>query len=338
MKNKWISKDIFKTALITLVCVNLLVGCSLLPINGTVEEGYAWCNARYLDVTNEIYRESGSVNPVKEPEFRLAQEGYMYALASALVLQKEGKNEDKHFKAPKYMQQISFLNERNFSGFEASTFLIYDPNDETQLEEVVVAFSGTDSWWDWFTQNLNPSPLQNSDAQNYVNKVLDYIEMHHTDTSKEGTPSLIVAGFSLGGGLAMHVLHNDSNRKIAQAWAFNSSPRTGHEIKVDNRLYLASTEGEILSTARGIRKGSKQLGALEENYTDDFNLINASSFYLHSRWVLTREMLIYADMLYYEQSKRKNSSSPALEILKSSAITKGCTDKYRLNVEAEGRL
>lgn len=314
----------------TIVLALVVSSCSLFPVNCGNEEGYVWCNARYLDLTSPEYQKPNTINADKDKRLRLAYDGYIYALLGAVVLQKEGKSKDKHFNLPAYIEIDSSVNKG--SGFQATAFRIYEASNKAQLKEVVVAFRGTDQpWKDYSGHNLHPVPKQYKPAQDYVLKIADkYI----------GT-KLVVTGYSLGGGLAMNVLHNErTSSKVTQAWAFNSSPRTGEKVKVDHRLYLLSAKGEILNLPRRIlREGPKSLGALDENFSDDYDLVSASSAYLHSRWVLARQMLIFADMVYYEQSGRNNNYiSPPLEILKLANTAKGCDGKYKKFLVDNGRL
>lgn len=315
--------------LLAISAVVLLSGCSLLPVNFGKEEGYVWCNARYLDLTSPAYQKPHTINPDKDKRFRLAYNGYIYALLGAVELQKEGKSADKHFALPKYIEFDSSITD---SGFQASAFKIYENADREVLKEIVVAFRGTDQFWkDYSGHNLHPFPKQYKPAQDFVLKTSD---------KYKGT-KLVVTGYSLGGGLAMNVLHNDAtSSRISQAWAFNSSPRTGEDVKVDPRLYLLSAKGEILDLPRRIlREGPKSLGAIDEHFSDGYDLVGASSAYLHSRWVLARQMLIFADMVYYEQSGRDgNYISPPLEILRMASTPKGCDGKYRKFLEDNDRL
>ncbi|WP_429952358.1 Mbeg1-like protein [Aeromonas veronii] len=307
-----------------------LSSCSLFPSNMGREKGFVWCNARYLDLTSPAYKNPNTVNPNNDKRFRLAYEGYIYALLGAVVLQKEQEHEDKHFNLPGYIEVDSTRDDQ--SGFQASAFKVYANNDKTQIKEIVIAFRGTDQFWrDYSKHNLSPFPEQYKPAEDYV---LDI-------SSKYSDSKIVVTGYSLGGGLAMHVLHNKrTTSKISQAWAFNSSPRTGEKIKVDSRLFLISAKGEILDLPRRIlREGPRSLGALDSHFSDDYNLVDASSIYLHSRWVLARQMLIFADMVYFEKSGRQSSYiSPPLEILKLANTAQGCTEEYREFLIRHGRL
>ncbi|ELI6432109.1 DUF2974 domain-containing protein [Aeromonas salmonicida subsp. salmonicida] len=310
--------------------VLILSSCSLMPSNWGKEEGFVWCNARYLDLTSPAYKYPNTVNPNKDKRFKLAYEGYIYALLGAVVLQKEQEHEDKHFALPDYIEVDSTRDDK--TGFQASAFIVYTNSDKTQIKEVVIAFRGTDQFWtDYSKHNLSPFPAQYKPAEDYVLEI----------SNKYNDRRIVVTGYSLGGGLAMHVLHNErTSPKISQAWAFNSSPRTGEKIKVDSRLFLISAKGEVLDLPRKVlRKGIKSLGALDDHFSDDYDLVAASSIYLHGRWVLARQILIFADMVYFEKSGRQPSYiSPPLEILKLANAAQGCTEEYREFLISRGRL
>jgi len=318
--------------LIMFAVVLSMTGCSLFPKNWGKDEGYIWCNARYLDLTSPEYKATGSANPALDKRLRLAQQGYLYAVLGAVVLQKEQESVDKHFNLPPYVELDSSQSDR--SGFQASVFKIYTDADKANLKEVVIAFRGTDQFWtDYSKHNLHPLPKQYEPARQYVLEVSEKFEGKR----------LIVAGYSLGGGLAMHVLNNDQiaeQTNISEAWAFNSSPRTGEPVKVDSRLHLISTKGEILNFPRKfLRKGPSSLGALDRNFSDDFDLIDASSAYLHARFVLARQMLVFADLAYFEQSGRNPEYiSPPLAILQQANAPEGCSGSYKTNLTAWGRL
>lgn len=317
-----------KKLFVTIALALTLSGCSLFPSNWGKEEGFVWCNARYLDLTSPAYQIPNTVNPTKDKRFKLAYDGYLYAVLGAIELQKSGKSEDKHFNLPSYVERYSSVDK---NGFQATAFKVFKSSEKLELKEIVVAFRGTDEIKDWKGHNLSPTPKQYKPAQKFL-----------IDTANDFKgEKLVVTGYSLGGGLAMNVLRSvNTSNYITEAWAFNSSPRTGESIKIDSRLHLISVYGEILDpTRKALRKGPKSLGALDENFSDGYNLIDASSFYLHSRWVLARQMLIFADMVYFEEAGRpENYISPPLAILKMAEEPKGCSGKYRAFLESNGRL
>jgi hypothetical protein len=319
---------------LTLSLASLLSACSsirgtglaLWPANWGNEEGYIWCNARYLDIY--AYPDPIAVDPPRDTRLRLAARGYPYAVAASLTLQKPGKSEDKHFASPTFLEQDPSLNvDDPSSGFQAATFRLRPPDQRLGAQEIVVAFRGSDTWRDYWKHNLAVfwSPAQFRPARDYVQRV----------SEKYPGQRLVVAGFSLGGGLAVHVTqHPDTSQLISEAWALNPSPRTGVPEKVDRRIYTVAVSGEILAAVR--RNG---LGAPEQQYSNDFGLLRSSSVYGHSRWVLTRQMLGYADLVAYERSGRQaDLVTPPLTILRASAEPVGCKGERRSDLVRRGRL
>lgn len=314
-------------AMLTSGCASLRgSGLALWPANWGNEEGYIWCNARYLDLW--AYPDIGTVNPERDVRLRLAERGYPYAVAAALTLQKPGKSEDKHFAVPTFLMRDARMDEDDSSsGFQAATYLLHQPGSPGGSDEVVVAFRGSDSWRDYWKHNLTVfrTPAQYKPARAYVRRV----------AARYPDRRLVVTGFSLGGGLAVHVTRdNETSRFVKEAWAFNPSPRTGHAASDDSRVFMAAVKGEILSVAR--RGG---LGAPKEQYSNEFGLVRSSSVYGHSRWVLTRQMLSYADLVAYDQAGRPaDFVSPPLEILAASNEPSGCKGKRRADLVQRGRL
>ncbi|WP_116365139.1 Mbeg1-like protein [Parahaliea mediterranea] len=301
-------------------------GLSILPKNWGNEEGYIWCNARYLDIN--AYKESGSAKPESDLKLALARKGYIYALAAGLTLQKSGESEDKHFFAPDSLRRIDTLNvDDRKSGFQASTFEYYGSGDRFSSPKIIIAFRGSDEFYpDYLKHNfaLWWEPVQFKPAREYVKKVAK------TYPSND----LIATGFSLGGGLAIHVLQSKpTSSLITQAWAFNPSHRTGVKKSPSDRLYLAAVEGEILELFR-----TDGLGAIEGHYSNEYGLINSSSIYGHSRWVLIRQMLYYADLVEFEESGRTKNRTEPLDIIMASNVPNGCTEKIRRELANHGRI
>jgi hypothetical protein len=298
-------------------------GLSILPSNWGNEEGYIWCNARYLDIW--AYPNPIKVTPPKDVRLTLASRGYIYALAAGLTLQKPGESEDKHFRAPEYLIRDKALevNKPNI-GFQASTFTYRDPSNPTRAPEIIVAFRGSDEWTDYWKHNfaLWSEPEQYAPARDYVKRVAAVYPGWR----------LVVAGFSLGGGLAVHViLHEDTSSLVAEAWALNPSPRIGVEKRQDPRIFMAAVEGELLEIFR-----SGGMGATNGHFSNKFGLINSSSVYGHSRWVLMRQMLYFADFVEYEKSGRQAQTTPPLEIILNSNVPKGCTPKILNELSKHG--
>ena len=193
-----------KQLLVLIFSLILISGCA-----SNRDEGFVWCNARYLDLTNDDYQKDDSINPQNDKSLRLAKEGYLYAVAvavaGAVVLQKPGEDEDRHFNLPPYMVEVESLQVNkndDKTGFQASTFEIYTDDSLTTLEEVVISFRGSDEWNDW-AHNLKIMKLQFNPSEKYVNKVVTYYG------NKLNDKKLVVVGFSLGGGLAMKAIRTN---------------------------------------------------------------------------------------------------------------------------------
>lgn len=282
-------------------------GCSVLPVNFGKLEGKVWCDERYLHNVAE-YR-----NPTPEgweylrPKLELSKQGYMYSVAAVLALQKNNNETRFHFSQPARLQEIKELDRDSPSGFQASSYILAKAN-ENDTEQVVVAFAGSNQWKDYFLHNFAITPNQYFDARNYIRDV----SLHPRAKGLK----IVVTGFSLGGGLAVHVTKQPTTRALVhQAWIFNPTPRTGAEDGIDERIYLLSTSYEILKKLN--RDG---LGAPEKNTIETFGLIRSSSIYSHYRWVLARQILWYADMaLFLDSGKTLNTTEP-LDILRSQKV------------------
>lgn len=329
-----------RSTLLVLVFVlpwTLLSGCSSLrgtglaiwPANWGKEEGYIWCNARYLDLW--AYCEPNSVDPTKDARLAIADRGYIYALAAGLVLQKAEEQEDKHFHAPAYLVHVKKLDEDDpHTGFQASTFEYRDPNNPQNLREVIIAFRGTDEFTDWIKHNLAIwwEPVQFTKARLYIKRI--------AQTEEYRDRKLVVAGFSLGGGLAVHVtLNEETSVHVKEAWALNPSPRIGNvnADRPDSRVNVAAVQGEFLEV---FRQG--KLGAPDDQFSNDYGLIKSSSVYGHGRWVLLRQMLYFADLVAYEKSGRTALMTQPLEIIMNSNVPNGCTEHIRGNLKSKGRV
>ena len=291
-----------------------LSACALFPTNGGVEEGMVWCNSRYLDAL-----------PKHRPPFtgknwqilRIAHQGYPYAVAGAVLLQEK--------QPPKYsingdliLERVTWLDRgRVKGGFRAATFKTR-PLDGS-LPELIVTFKGTNDARDWFLHNLSPAPEQYEMARDYVKLV-----------AGSGIPHsrIVATGFSLGGGLASHVVqHDDTKNQVAEAWLFNPSPRDGVITDENPKVWFAATKGEILGWVRW-----DYVGTPPDHRGIDYDLIHSSNIYAHSRFVLAREMLHFADLQQHLKSDRTASTSIPLQVLQSSDPSR-CTAKSAAEIE-----
>lgn len=274
------------------------------------ETGDFWCNERYLKVENK---------PFGFKHLEVAKRGYIYSLASSLVLQKENNEGFSHsYKAPARLVLVEKL-DRHYSGFEASTFKLYSPDDLTNLKEIIIAFTGSNDSADWITTNLFFSQSQYRLARQYV------ISIAQRFPGKR----LVVTGTSLGGGLAVHVTkHKDTSSLVSETWAFNPSPKNYVNDDIDDRIWLASTNGEALKTMRSpwMRwwPGVSNIGSPESQTAENYYLISSNLAYAHFRWVITRNMLFAADLAVLKEKECKAAAecssvlTEPLEILKKS--------------------
>ncbi|MDJ0022309.1 hypothetical protein SB719_14260 [Pantoea sp. SIMBA_079] len=298
--------------------VGLLAGCinspwNPFPSNAGKIEGVVWCNQRYLDMVDDYQK----IDYETKKKLALAKEGYVYALAATLTLQKNNSDKQFNFITPSYLEKIKELSKDNvgfFNGFAAESF-IYS-NQFTGEKELIVAFRGSDDFFkDYLFQNLAPFPVQNKYAREYVKEAIKYRERRAGFFG----PKTVVVGNSLGGGLAAHVTNSEETANdITDAWVFNPSPRTGvlPPLGGNPKIRLLSTKSEALNISQ--RKG---LGVQHQNEYTGFNLIKSSSIYNHYRWVLMREILWYADFAFYLDSDKKAKTTPPLEIIQAQNIT-----------------
>lgn len=301
--------------LITLTLLSALAGCGMLPKNWGKLEGRAWCDARYLDTVEE-YQDYKSIGNDVRKKLRLSKDGYIYAVAAVIPLQQNGKESEFYFSPPKRLQEISELRESNINGFEAMTFILHE--EDGNATKTIISFAGSNQWRDYILHNFWIAPVQFDDARSYVERV-----RHHP---LAGKLPIVATGVSLGGGLAVHVKKNDSTSKyIREAWAFNPSNRIQASPSIDPDIYLLANEYEVLN---GLNR--ENIGALIENTATNFNLIASSSIYAHYRWVVTRQILHYADLAIYFEKNRPNGSTEPMRILQSQKISDEiCTQATR---------
>lgn len=315
-----------KKVILLLLIVGVLSGCSILNPHDTCGEfGYVWCNDRYL--THRNWDKATEV---------AAEKGYMYGLAAALVLQ--GDRSDKvsrahWFTRPSNLVPLDPPLERDWSGFEAATFL-YKPRDPTKPEEVIIAFTGSNDYRDWLT-NLDPFGRRQYDL------AVDYTRDRLRDERVRGK-KVVLSGISLGGGLAVHVLKESGlDKSISEVWAINPSPKIYSNKPateaMKKKTWLAYSDGEALDRVRSPWfSWMPSIGKIEpgEGQTAIFDLVKSNGIYGHYRWGVTRQMLWVAD---YRMSKsRKDLWTEPLEIIAHSCFRTCLTqDKSKIPTRKE---
>lgn len=266
----------------------------------------------------------GAERVVKDGDFHpkylaASKRGYIYALAGALILQKDNKEGREH-----YFPQLDRLRridelyvDDKTTGFEVVTFELFEGNKSTIPSEIVIAFAGSNDTNDWI-QNFSPlSTKQYQQAVDYVKGV--------KGMPRYASIPLKVTGFSLGGALAVHVTKNPETSKfVKEAWAFNPSPKIYADGSTNEKIWLAAHRGEALSILRTapfrILPGVSRIGATDEHTVDDFYLVKTNQIYGHYRWVLPIQMLHVADFALLKDEGSATVTTEPFEILKSTSF------------------
>lgn len=286
---------------LVLFSVLLLEGCA----GHYGEWGQAtWCNQRFLQNREDV--------PVADPKhLTFAKEGYLYAVAGALVLQKADKEgDDYHFETPSILEEIDDPPHGTY-GFDVKAFDVQEDPPSVDTKEVIIAFVGSNDWSDWIFTNFLFSQQQHESARAYVKSIAE----------RRPGKRIVVTGYSLGGALAVHVTkHEETKKLVSQAWVFNPSPKTWVSGELDKRIWLGAAKGEFLSSIRSpfftFLPGVNKIGSPESQTAENFYLIKTSGIYGHFRWVLARNMLHFAD--YAMAPNNSPPSTPPLEILRQS--------------------
>lgn len=276
----------------------LLGGC---VGGGTLgEKGYVWCNNRFLEPGGKPWHANTGKAAVK---------GYMYGLAAALTLQAENSEGSAHyFKRPARLIPLD-TPPPSASGFEVHTYLL-KPLKHEDREEIIIAFTGSNSFDDWFGTNLSlfANMDQYNEARAYTLKMLE-------DPRVRGR-KVVVTGISLGGGLAVHVVKSPlTGPFIEQAWVFNPSPKTFANDSRNDKIWLVASDGEFLTTPRKpffrhLVSGWGKINSPPDQTVQNFNLIDANAIYAHYRWGIARQMLWAADYVESDQAQRNEWTEP----------------------------
>lgn len=267
-----------------------------------------WCNERYLP---EIDKQKEVADKL---HLNVAKQGYIYAFIGAYVLQKDNKEgRDHYFRLPERIQQIPELSESDIkSGFEANVFEIYTMSGS--LDEVVIAYTGSNDAADWITNFSFTNKEQYEQARSYITRV----------SAKYPDIKFAVTGYSLGGALASHVTKHPKTKDLVKiSWVFNPSPKTWTNSDPDPRIWHASTKKDLLKVARWpifrVLPGVNYVGAESEQRAEKYYLIKSNPIYAHYRWALARNILHVADLAFYKETG--DSTSEPLEILQLSSFT-----------------
>jgi len=262
----------------------------------------------------------GAARVVKDGDFHpkyltASKQGYIYALAGALILQKDNNEGREHYfaKLDRLHWIDSLYEDDKTTGFEATTFELFEDNESQAPNEVVIAFAGSNDAKDWI-QNFSPLSVRQ------YQQAVDYVKRVKSISRYESIP-LKVTGYSLGGALAVHVTKNpETSRYVNEAWAFNPSPKIYANGNGDDRIWLAAHRGEALSITRTapfrILPGVSFIGASDEHTVDDFYLIKTNLIYGHYRWVLPIQMLHVADFALLKDRVSVSATTEPFEILK----------------------
>ncbi|MGX7668880.1 Mbeg1-like protein [Flavobacterium pedocola] len=154
-------------------------------------------------------------------------------------LSKNVYNKTFQFKTDKYFEKIE-----NFENESINFFAVL--YKEKQENQYVLVFRGTDSFNDFKTGNNPFKQEQNK----YALKIYDLIKRRYN------FQNCIVAGHSLGGGIAIHV---SLNRENITAFTFNGSPVFKNKNNISNERYSIVENGEVLKIARILGREADQL-------------------------------------------------------------------------------
>lgn len=131
--------------------------------------------------------------------------------------------------------------------------------------QIALVFRGTQTWGDWWsnahwiTKYLSSGWDQYDLARTIATHVANNLLVDHPELQGLGTPEIIAAGHSLGGGLAQHAGY--AHPLIKRVYSFNGSSVTGfYDVperdvtKQGLRIYRISERGEILALLRAFMK------------------------------------------------------------------------------------
>lgn len=215
------------------------------------------------------------------------------------------------------MASNSYHNKKNLFPFDQSRYKIepindwlsdlqYDILEIENSDEIVIAYRGTNSFWDYYTTNLSLVSLQAELAHYHLKKLITKY--------KDQNKTIVLVGHSLGGGLAIGL----SLREGVKAVAFNPSPRLFDAFGLPPWNYnkpaeriIIYQEGEILDTLRklSIIDNARELVKKENIYKTRFKFEKCTDFICnHEIYSLAKNILLLA-----LQDKDKDENYKELE-------------------------
>ncbi|MDQ7988697.1 MAG: hypothetical protein REI09_03595 [Candidatus Dactylopiibacterium sp.] len=265
-----------------------------------------WCGERYLDPAGR---------PFDARHLSVARRGYLYAVGAALALQKQDRESLAHrFALPERLREID-RPPRDPSGFEAAAYEVLDAPGGTPVE-ILIAYAGSNDETDWRDTNFGTSRRQYVLARRYLARIA--LRPAYRDLR------VVVAGFSLGGALAVHVTKHAETRKLVhESWAFNPSPKTWVGPERDARIWMAASTRDGLGLLRTVSHytrllpGVSEIGAPSAQRADGYYLLDANPVVSHYRWVLTRNLLQAADLALRIEQPATDDTEP-MRILRAA--------------------
>lgn len=188
------------------------------------------CNSIIKDPLTECNHPSGWCKEIRD----LANISWKYAQLSKNVY-----NKPFQYDVTNYFDRIKDYENTDLSFFAT----LYK---EKSTGQYIFVYRGTDSIID-FPRGNNPFK---QDQNKYALEIYDQAKdsLHFNNC--------IVAGHSLGGGIATHI---SLNRKNVKSFSFNGSPVFRNKLKIENDRYSIVEHGEVLKLARILGREADQL-------------------------------------------------------------------------------
>lgn len=215
---------------------------------------------------------------------KIANETYLYALMSANSYNKqertpwilpknikEIKNTELALSSCKIREKKDELGTGVFNlgkGAQAKVFEV--KNDKSDLAQVVIAFRGTQGFFDWIFGNF--SKTQRKKALLFYDELAKYYQDRNKNVK------IVVTGHSLGGAMSLHV----SSERGADAYVFNSSYRVKNKNPKNAKRILVEEKGDILAVHRCLWKNPCDIERhkVEGTMKDNHSMVKLSEYLL----------------------------------------------------------